>query len=97
MGNPVARDWADTNETRKGILARMAAFGENVAAFPYSETMEYRETGKVWVVDIHVKVRRSVEFDISAERPDLHEALRCVYLGLNNEMNYRRMGHGDPG
>lgn len=87
----MARDWNDTRAVQADILKRMEAFGSNVAPIPYTETMEYREgEGYYWIVDIHVKVRRTVEFDLSAEAQTLAEALRCVYLGLNSEANLRR-------
>lgn len=88
----MARDWRDTDAVRTDIFKRMAAFGENVAPIPYAACLENRLDGPTWVVDIHVKVRRLVEFDISAEGQELHEALRRIYLGLNNEMTYRRLG-----
>lgn len=68
----------------------MAKYGENVADVPYSSSCEKRDSGYVWVVDIHVKVLRTIEFDISAEAPTLAEALRKVYLGMNNEDYIRR-------
>lgn len=81
----MARDWSNTHATRESILERMAKYGENIAEVPYASSMEKRDSGYVWVVDIHVKVKGHVEFDISGEAPTLAEALRKVYLGLNNE------------
>lgn len=87
----MARDWNDTRAVQEDILSRMQAFGKNVAPIPYTETMEYREEkGHFWTVDIHVKVHRLVEFDLTGEGPTLADALRCVYLGLNSEANLRR-------
>jgi hypothetical protein len=86
----VARDWTNTDDVREDIFHRMEAFGQNIAPVPYAACLENREDGPVWVVDIHVKVRRLIEFDITAEGKHLHEALRRIYLGLNNEATYRR-------
>ena len=87
----MARDWTDTHSVREDILKRMRAFGENIAPIPYASALEYGEDGSEhWVVDIHVKVRRAVEFDLTGEGKTLADALRCVYLGLNSEANLRR-------
>lgn len=64
----------------------MTKFGNNVAPVPLSMTEEYRDGRIVWVVDIHIKVRRVTEFDISTEGETLSDALRAAYLGLNNEL-----------
>jgi hypothetical protein len=86
----VARDWNNLEAIRKDIFKRMETFGENVAPFPYSETREWRIDGSVWTVDIHIKVLREVEFELTGEGPTLGEALRRVYLGLNSQTNLRR-------
>lgn len=86
----MARDWNDTHVVRDDILKRMAAFGDNIAPIPYAAALENRDEGPTWVVDIHVKVKRVIEFDLSAEGKTLAEALRCIYLGLNSEVNLRR-------
>lgn len=83
----MARDWEVSN-TLADLKARMAKFGDNIASVPISMVEEYdRETGRrFWVVDIHIKVHRVTEFDISVEGNTLSDALRRAYLGLNNEM-----------
>lgn len=82
----MARDWTDTASLREAIFTRMEAYGENCADVPFSEYQQ-RETGNIlkWVVDIHVKVRRVTEFDVTGEGLTLSEALRRAYLALNNE------------
>lgn len=84
----MARDWEVSN-TLASLKARMAKFGENVAPVPICMTEETRTDGErfwtMWVVDLHIKVRRVTEFDISTEAETLSEALRKAYLGLNNE------------
>jgi hypothetical protein len=86
----VARDWNNLEAVREDIFERMDAFGENIAQFPYSETREWRIDGSVWTVDIHIKVLRQVEFELTGEGATLGEALRRVYLGLNSQSNIRR-------
>lgn len=77
------------SNTLAALHERMANFGENVAPVPLCITMERRcVEGKwktVYVVDLHVKVIRQTEFDISAEANTVSGALRAAYLGLNNE------------
>lgn len=82
----MARDWTDTKAIREAILDRMDLYGENVAAVPFSMYQE-RDHGNIlkWVVDIHVKVRRVTEFEITGEGPTCGEALRRAYLALNNQ------------
>lgn len=92
----MARDWSNTRAVRDDILERMARFGENIAEFPFTETLERRLDGLMWVVDLHVKVIRSVEFDLTAEGRTLAEALRKAYLGLNSEIGLRKNAHHDP-
>jgi hypothetical protein len=82
----LARDWEVSN-TLADLKARMARFGVNVAPVPISMVEEYDPgRGMIWVVDIHIKVYRKTEFDISVEGKTLSEALRRAYLGLNNEL-----------
>lgn len=82
----MARDWEVSN-TLADLKARMARFGDNIATVPISMVEEYDPTrGRFWVVDLHIKVHRVTEFDISVEGKTLSEALRRAYLGLNNEM-----------
>ena len=80
----MARDW-EISRTLADLMVRMAQFGENVASVPLAMTQERRGTRFVWVVDVHIKVRRVTEFDISTEGETLTDALRSAYLGLNNE------------
>jgi DNA-directed RNA polymerase alpha subunit len=63
----------------------MAMHGINIAEVPFCETMERRSDEHVWVVDLHVKVARKTEFDISAVGLTLAEALRRAYLSLSHE------------
>jgi hypothetical protein len=86
----VARDWNNLEVVREDIFERMGAFGTNVAQFPYSETRELREGKLIWTVDIHIKVIRQTEFELTGEGETLMEALRRVYLGLNSQTNLRR-------
>lgn len=81
----MARDWNDTEAVRRDILDRMDRYGQNVADVPFAQTLECRDGKKVWIVDIHVKVRRTTEFEISGEGDTLADALRRAYLALNNE------------
>lgn len=81
----MARDWTDTEETREAILKRMALYGVNIAEVPFCETMERRGDEHLWVVDLHVKVARKTEFDISVVGETLAEALRRAYLSLSHE------------
>lgn len=84
----MARDWEVSN-TLASVKARMAQFGANVAPCPIAMTEEFRDGQTVWVVDLHIRVRRVTEFDISTEGSTLSEALRAAYLGLNNEAGLR--------
>lgn len=63
----------------------MASYGLNIATIPFSAVIELRDEGPVWVVDLHVKVTRVTEFEVSGEGPTLAEALRRAYLALNNQ------------
>lgn len=81
----MARDW-EVSDTLADLQARMAKFGENIAPIPITMTMELRGNKMQWIVDIHIKVHRVTEFDISTQGESLSEALRSAYLGLNNEM-----------
>jgi hypothetical protein len=85
----VARDW-EISSTLADLRLRMDRFGDNVAPVPISLTMEFRDGKVLWCVDIHVKVLRQTEFDISTEGPTLSAALRAAYLGLNNEQELLR-------
>lgn len=67
----------------------MAQFGVNTAPCPIAMTEEYRDGRTIWTVDIHVRVHRVTEFDISTESSSLAGALRAAYLGLNNEVGLR--------
>lgn len=80
----MARDW-EISRTLADLMVRMSQFGENVASVPIAMTEENRNGLRVWIVDLHIKVRRVTEFDISTEGTTLSEALRSAYLGLNNE------------
>jgi len=80
----MARDWERTSLVILDILERMKQFGTNVAPFPFCITQEIRDGKVVWCVDIHVRVRRKTEFDISTEGETVTEALRAAYLGLNS-------------
>lgn len=80
----MARDW-NIPDTLARTIARLGEFGANTAEFPISMTQERAEDGSLrWVVDIHVRIPRKTEFEISAEGETLSEALRSAYLGLNN-------------
>lgn len=81
----MARDWADETSVRNDIHERMNKYGDNIAPVPFAEYQERRNDGLWWCVDIHIKVRRTTEFEVSAEGRTLSEALRKAYLGLNNE------------
>jgi hypothetical protein len=81
----VARDWSDEGSVLTDIFARMSGYGANIAAIPYTCYLERRGETLFWVVDLHVKVSRVTEFEVSGEGPTLQEALRRAYLALNNE------------
>jgi hypothetical protein len=81
----MARDWEASN-TLAMIEDRLEKYGVNIADLPISMTKELREDGYWWVVDLHIRVRRVTEFDISTEGRTLGAALRAAYLGLNNEL-----------
>lgn len=91
----MARDWKNTDAVRQDILTRMASFGENIAEFPLAMTMELRNGKPWWVVDIHIRVRRTIEFDLTGEGEELHVAMRRAYLGLNSEGHLRQV-HAAP-
>lgn len=81
----MARDWNDTKSVQGDIFARMALYGMNIASIPFTVYLERRGDTEVWVVDLHVKVRRTIEFELTGEGPTLPEAMRRAYLALNNE------------
>ena len=81
----MARDWTDADATRQLILKRMAEHGVNAADIPLSEWMERRGDEHVWVVEAHVRVMRTNEFDVQGEGMTLGEALRAAYLALTHE------------
>ena len=81
----MARDWGNTDLVRYDILKQMAKHGINAAEIPMSEWMERRGDEHVWVVNLHVKVIRTSEFDVEGEGLTLPEALRNAYLGLCRE------------
>lgn len=81
----MARDWSDTESVRLDILKQMALHGINTAHIPFSAVMERRSDEHVWVIDLHVKVARQREFDITAEGLTLMDALRSAYLCLSRE------------
>lgn len=80
----MARDW-EPFSTLIDIRTRMSHFGKNIAPFPLCISEELRDGKTVWIVDLHVKVYRVTEFDITSEGDTLGAALRGAYLGLNNE------------
>lgn len=81
----MARDWTDTEQVQDDIFTRMAGYGENTAEIPYSIFQERREDGLWWVVQIHVRVPGITDFDMEGEGKTVDSALRCLYLGLNNQ------------
>jgi hypothetical protein len=85
----MARDWSNEQTVRADIFKRMNAYGLNIAPVPYSCVVERRGEAMVWVVDLHVKVKRVTEFEVTGEGATLEEALRRAYLSLNNERMIR--------
>lgn len=72
----------------------MAGFGENIAPVPIAMSKYTKQDGpEYWIVDLHIKVARVTEFDISAEGSTLSAALRSAYLGLNNEEGLKARAH----
>ena len=81
----MARDWDQREETRQLILQRMAQHGINAAEIPLYEWKERRGDEHVWVVEVHVKIPLTNEFDVQGEGLTLAEALRKAYLALTHE------------
>lgn len=92
----MARNWT-TDETLADIIKRMEEYGPNVAEFPIAMTRETSDMGElVWVVNLHVRIKRVTEFEIEAMSTILADALRKAYIGLNNPngvMNRARDGN----
>lgn len=82
----MAKDWEyEISRTRTAIIERMAQYGENSATFPFTMYLEMREEGAIWCVDIHVRVKRQTEFEVSSEGPTLGNALKRAWICLSNE------------
>lgn len=87
----MARDWEkETHQVRGEILDLMGTYGDNVATVPFCEYLELREGEPIWCVDLHVKVRRKTEFEVSGEGPTLGRALKGAYIRLCNESQILR-------
>ena len=78
----MARDWTDTDSINDlhRRLCRVAP--DNKAPIPLSVSFE---NGK-WHVDVHVRIARKTEYEISGVHKDLLEAIKRVHWGLDREL-----------
>lgn len=86
----MARDWNEP-DTITLLLARINDIAPgNVAPCPLACAMQREPDGTyTWYVDIHVRIPRVTEYEITAAGDTVTEALRKAYKGLNNEVNLR--------
>jgi hypothetical protein len=87
----VARDWKfePTLQALEERLKRLAP--HNTASVPLTITAEPGLNGAwVWTVDIHVRIPRTTEYEVTATGDTVAAAVRKAYLGLNNEALIRK-------
>ncbi len=87
----MARDWTEV-ETTHLLEDRLAKLADgNTAEFPISCSKQKNDLGEwVWVVDIHVRIPRVTEYEVTGFAPTLAGALRRAYLGMNSEALLRK-------
>lgn len=85
----MARDWSEeaTLTALEDRLARLAP--ENIAPIPIAACKELVDGTPYWTVDVHVRIPRVTEYEVSGTDKTLAGALRRAYLALNNEPNVR--------
>jgi hypothetical protein len=89
----VARDWNNETETLSALEARVASLAPgNTAPIPIDASKQRNElTGEwTWVVDIHVRIPRVTEFELTGSDTTLTGAIRRAYLALNSHKRLRR-------
>lgn len=70
-------------------LKRLAP--KNTASVPLTITAEPGPDGHwLWSVDIHVRIPRETEYEVTAVGNTVAAAIRKAYLGLNNEALLRK-------
>lgn len=91
----MARDWDAEAETMKALDERLMRLApDNTAEFPISCVQQRDQNGNLgWVVDIHVRIPRVTEYEVTAFHPTYAGAIRRAYLGLNNETKIRQQSH----
>lgn len=89
----MARDWNDEAPTLAALEARLMALAPgNTAPCPIATSKQQDEFGQWgWVVDIHVRIPRVTEYEVTGVGKTFAGALRRAYLGLNNEPNLRKL------
>ena len=76
----MARDWA-VGSTIELILNKVKVIApDNEAMIPFAIGFE----DGLWHVDLMVKRKPNIEYDIHAEHEDLKQALRGMYIRLGN-------------
>jgi len=86
----VARDWEEAS-TLSALEARLEQVAPgNTADLPIAAAKERQPDGSfIWTVDIHVRIPRVTEYDVTGVGKSFAGALRRAYLGLNNEAGVR--------
>jgi hypothetical protein len=87
----VARDWTfePTLQALEERLKRLAP--NNTASVPLTITAEPGLNGAwTWTVDLHVRIPRLTEYEVTATGDTVSAAIRKAYLGLNNEALIRK-------
>lgn len=74
------------------LLSRLAVVAPgNTAQIPVAVSQELDEENNViWVVDIHVRIPRVTEYDLTTSAPSYAVALRKAVASLNSESRIRR-------
>lgn len=92
----MARDW-DPASTMALLEARLEKVApNNTAPIPISVHKERHEVYPdrwVWVANVMVRIPRVTEYDVEGFGDTAGDALRRVYLGLNNEARTRRQAN----
>lgn len=66
----------------------------NTAPLPITAAKEQQDDGSyLWTVDIHVRIPRITEYEVSGRDTSLAGALRRAYLALNNEPHVRKQAN----
>ena len=74
------------------LLNRLAVVAPgNTAQIPVAVSQELTEDGTMlWVVDIHVRIPRITEYDLTTSAPSYAVALKKAVASLNSESRIRR-------